>query len=561
MPVDPSKGFGLKKDEQEIYQAYVEMHKHKQAENQKAMENGPTVSQQYEKEEAFDQLYTDASYLPPEFTHPALELIDEGISTTYRVKKDQRIAPREVLFVSRPLVYTEHPITEIPDPTYLLTHIQSNPPTPNIRRALSTLPCTSPSHTRQPAVPKNLDMTLAASDETVPNFDSDTWEALIGQHQHFDQSHDLALLSLRREKPRSFAGIWLQRALMQHSCAPNTHAIFIGDRMIVRATSEILDGEDLTVNKIQGYAGCPLEVREAKMRQMGIPMGECFRDHMESEAPEAVREQLRALHEAYVGRNNSVAEALQRGDSSGIAAVQQRMQGELQKLEEAVDRACEDRQDRSWLLASALKSYELVAALGRLLQPGMKAAQRVRDVRWLVAVLDLLAAVVPGSDEHMMTAVQGLKVLEGNFEELRQRKPGTAKKLSSHISDAIIARYGEVDEETTGRLLDALLRTNTALDGYAGGTAGTAAAGSGAFDTEEVEQWMDAPAEGEAEAEADGEGEALADELLDMEALGEEEEDDLEERRRRRAEVAGGEGVSKDLLKSLEEEQKEMLLL
>lgn len=43
-------------------------------------------------------------------------------------------------------------------------------------------------------------------------------------------------------------GVWPEISLVNHSCVPNTQPVLIGDRLLLRAASDIPEGGELTIS-------------------------------------------------------------------------------------------------------------------------------------------------------------------------------------------------------------------------------------------------------------------------------------------------------------------------
>ncbi len=65
------------------------------------------------------------------------------------------------------------------------------------------------------------------------------------------------------------SGIWLTASLVNHACKPNAYRSFIGDAMILRATREINEGEEITIDYVNA-AMLSVKERKEKMKSWGF---------------------------------------------------------------------------------------------------------------------------------------------------------------------------------------------------------------------------------------------------------------------------------------------------
>jgi len=64
-------------------------------------------------------------------------------------------------------------------------------------------------------------------------------------------------------------GIWLTASLINHACKPNAYRSFIGDAMILRATRDINEGEEIKIDYVNA-AMLSVKERKEKMKNWGF---------------------------------------------------------------------------------------------------------------------------------------------------------------------------------------------------------------------------------------------------------------------------------------------------
>ena len=69
----------------------------------------------------------------------------------------------------------------------------------------------------------------------------------------------------------AFNGLWPEFALLNHSCAPNTSALVVGGRLLLRAARPVLEGDELTTSYLgQARFGHAAERRAALAADYGF---------------------------------------------------------------------------------------------------------------------------------------------------------------------------------------------------------------------------------------------------------------------------------------------------
>ena len=72
-------------------------------------------------------------------------------------------------------------------------------------------------------------------------------------------------------EPLAFNGLWPEFALLNHSCAPNTSALVVGGRLLLRAARPVLEGDELTTSYLgQARFGHAAERRAALAADYGF---------------------------------------------------------------------------------------------------------------------------------------------------------------------------------------------------------------------------------------------------------------------------------------------------
>jgi SET and MYND domain-containing protein len=88
-------------------------------------------------------------------------------------------------------------------------------------------------------------------------------QQLISENAYSEPSEDSGASLLRELTPESVTGLWPEFALLNHSCAPNTVAVVVGQYLLLRATAPVLAGEELSCSYLGQRGLAPVALRRA----------------------------------------------------------------------------------------------------------------------------------------------------------------------------------------------------------------------------------------------------------------------------------------------------------
>jgi len=280
---------------------------------------------------------------------------------------------------------------------------------------------------------------------------------------------DFAAAPLRKQQSHSYIGVWPEFSLLNHSCIPNTQPVLIGDRLLLRAASNIPEGGELTTSYLGLAGGYPVAERR---KQLSTTYGftcNCARCKTESAAPENVIEALermwnRILDENVVQKAQELIMSTSPEATSKLQQLQQELEKEVAAFEGLLEQHALDMRVRQWLRSSAYATYELLAvcrdeqesARGQVSSSGdqgeASSSGRVPVIcsdEQPESLMPLISVISPASDTHLYLALEWL--------ERAGKKYGSGHEKTKTASQACLAahlmRYGRVPNELLSQLI------------------------------------------------------------------------------------------------------------
>jgi SET and MYND domain-containing protein len=86
---------------------------------------------------------------------------------------------------------------------------------------------------------------ISITSVTCP-FSEQELQQIISENAYGESAEDLGAALLRELDPEAVAGLWLEYALLNHSCVPNTLAVCVGRYLLLHVTAAVMQGEELT---------------------------------------------------------------------------------------------------------------------------------------------------------------------------------------------------------------------------------------------------------------------------------------------------------------------------
>jgi SET and MYND domain-containing protein len=97
-------------------------------------------------------------------------------------------------------------------------------------------------------------------------FSTQQLQQLIAENAYSEASEDIGASLLRELSPESVTGLWPEFALLNHSCAPNTVAVVVGQYLLLRAAAPVLAGEELSCSYLGQKGLAPVVMRRAYLQ-------------------------------------------------------------------------------------------------------------------------------------------------------------------------------------------------------------------------------------------------------------------------------------------------------
>ena len=264
------------------------------------------------------------------------------------------------------------------------------------------------------------------------------------QSSSFGHVHtDLALSQTRGEPLSSFVGLWPELSLLNHSCAPNSVPVLVGDKIIVRSARQIRGGEEVTISYLGNERMMPASVRNKRLGQQDFNFEcNCFRCQIERKQPGEITRQIDTIHEWLMDKSliQTAKSALGAGDEERVNEIRQLCLVHEKNLMEKI--AGLGVEEQLWLKSSVYGLFELLA----LCNDSAKS-----DPTIPASLSQLIAPVAPGSEPHLLLSLDRL---------LRAgEKARTGPETEAAAKDAIVAygvRYGLIGDAVLTKIMDAL---------------------------------------------------------------------------------------------------------
>jgi hypothetical protein len=414
------------------------------------------------------QLYSDQSYhLSASQAHPAIELKRiPGKGRGMVVTSDSSVIAGEVLFFSRPLAFKSGKPGHQVNPSALTSSLGqlSQADKRRLQFLLDSDKVSLDDLLNAEEMIKKEEQARASSakgfgSQPLPAAAEATITPLqieqLLQSSSFGHLHnDLALSSTRGEGFSSFVGLWPTLALLNHSCAPSSLPVLVGDSIVVRAARQIRGSEEITISYLGNERMMPVMARNKRLvSEFGFECN-CFRCQVERKQPEEITQKISSIHEWLNGQDLIIRakRALGASDNQEVEKIKGECEARQKELQDKMDTLHLSPEEQLWLKCAVYGLYELSA----LCKDGAKS-----DPSIPASLSNLVAAVAPGSETHLLLALDRL-LRAGERERTGPNTEAAAK-------DAIMAygiRYGLIGDKTLTMIMDTLAKVQDDLGRY-----------------------------------------------------------------------------------------------
>uniref|UniRef100_A0A7R9VHC9 SET domain-containing protein n=1 Tax=Chlamydomonas euryale TaxID=1486919 RepID=A0A7R9VHC9_9CHLO len=285
---------------------------------------------------------------------------------------------------------------------------------------------------------------------TVANSNSRRLEAVVKFNAYGHEHRDLAACEARQEDDSAYVGLWPEYALLNHSCAPNTSATLVGDRLVIRASRAIERGSDVTVSYLQEMAMTPAQRRRQYLSGAYGFTCMCNRCKLEDSQPEAVKQRVQSIHETVSSQEWQAR--TQAAYSSKDARLLRQMQEDAKALTDALEKDMDEAkvgpEVQPWLRASAYSAYFLQALGSDVGKKDQLAVPR--------SLLPYVAIVAPASDVHLLLT---LEVLLRAAEQAKDSKETESATRACILAATL--RYGNMSQGLLTKILDAIIKRDS----------------------------------------------------------------------------------------------------
>mmetsp|Transcript_5502 Transcript_5502/g.9537 ORF Transcript_5502/g.9537 Transcript_5502/m.9537 type:complete len:658 (+) Transcript_5502:2-1975(+) len=268
------------------------------------------------------------------------------------------------------------------------------------------------------------------NDPQAPQVSSGRLLSIIQSCSCSDSQQDGAAMAVRHQKPIGFIGLWAEHSLINHSCAPNTSAIVVEDRMLIHSAQPVEAGEELTRNYSGPAATMPAPQRRAALKEMGMDFHcNCPRCTLEDQVGEDVQEILQAAYlwysEEALPRFNAANES---EDLSVLKGLLEEAETLVVELEATVDAQPElSELERTMLRASAYDTYDMVVVCSELIFQERCSAEP------LLQCLELLMLIAPGGEAHAAVSLKYHDLLTNRHQMMEAMiKQGTISRTEEN---------------------------------------------------------------------------------------------------------------------------------
>ncbi|KAF8059148.1 hypothetical protein HT031_005320 [Scenedesmus sp. PABB004] len=276
-----------------------------------------------------------------------------------------------------------------------------------------------------------------------------------------EEFEDPALALLRGSTSCGHLGVWPAAAMANHSCAPNAHAMLLGDRLVVRAAEALAAGEQVFLSYLGPQLFAPAGVRRAELAaQWGFECG-CARCKAEDRyGGGGLGELLQEAHDAALDLSPAVDAAVDGGDDAALRALQAQLADLQARVEAGVRAAKPPAHVRRWLQSSVYDLYDLLSLCADQLPapPPRQQAGGGRgrgrgggrgrgrggppppavETEALAACARIVGAATPGSSAHCDLATEYMIRCEARFSEGHQETADATRACAA----AHTTRYG-----------------------------------------------------------------------------------------------------------------------
>lgn len=287
-----------------------------------------------------------------------------------------------------------------------------------------------------------------------PSFTSEQIDELLKSSSYGHIHNDLALSTIRDDGPSSFVGLWPTLALLNHSCAPSSIPVPVGDSIVVRATRQIRGGDEITISYLGNERMMPVSIRNKRLKsEFGFEC-QCFRCQVETKQPEEMKQKISNIHDWLTNQDLIVRakRALGASDTQEVAKIKRECSERREDLQDKMTELNLSPEEQLWIKCSVYGLFELSA---------LCSDDSKTDPSIPASLSQLVAAVAPGSEPHLLLALD--RLLRAG-EQAR-----TGPDTEAAAKDAIMAygvRYGPIGDRILTQLMDALSKIQSDLGRY-----------------------------------------------------------------------------------------------
>ncbi|GAX80730.1 hypothetical protein CEUSTIGMA_g8165.t1 [Chlamydomonas eustigma] len=300
-----------------------------------------------------------------------------------------------------------------------------------------------------------------SSSDAVSEHGADQLDTILRLNSVSGLHTDLVPSHCCGQKVTSFLGLWPEVAMINHSCAPNALRVLLGDRMLVRATRNLLKGEEVTLSYLslpgpgQGLEFSPVNERRRMLQDSHGFECNCYRCKLELSQPPEVQAAVQSVHDWLSDADllTKTRSALTAKDLVVLEQLKAELLGRVAQLEKEFEAQAVTTEVRLWLKASAYGLYELLANcqdVGNESDPGQ-----------LAQLTPLMALVAPGSEAHLLLTLE--RLLRAG--QIAKTSPETEQAAKECIL-AHSLRYGKVSDASLTKIMGIMGSLDACLGRY-----------------------------------------------------------------------------------------------
>lgn len=292
-----------------------------------------------------------------------------------------------------------------------------------------------------------------------------------------EEFEDQALVLLRGATSCGHLGVWPAAALINHSCAPNCHAMLLGDRLVVRAAHDIPAAAEVTLSYLGPQLFAPAAERQAELKQQWGFDCSCSRCKAEARyagsrgGSSSLAQELQSAYSRCQQLSPELDVAVDEEDVAALRGIQQELLGLQASLEASIRTAKPPANVRRWLQASVYDLYDLLSLAADQVPPPPPKASRGRggkgrgrgassssssrdmpavETEALATCARIVGEVTPGSSAHVELATEYMVRTEARFGSDHQESADASRLCAA----AITTRYAPISDGMLQLLMD-----------------------------------------------------------------------------------------------------------